>query len=305
VPPPGLSGSILAVLKVPYANACRKRTHFSKSSGVQVNQKTLVYEFWNGASCGEELYFLGTSQDAAFQNQAAERYRLEPYIDAFADFASARGLRVLEIGVGLGADHERFARAGAKLSGIDLTPRAVEFTRRRFEVLNLPCDVRVGDAEALEFEDETFDIVYSWGVLHHTPDTAKAIQEVLRVLKPGGVARIMMYHKNSMVGFMLWLRYAFAELHWKTSLQDIYSRYLESPGTKAYSKTEARNLMSGFQDIHLRTTLTHADLLESAAGQRHRGLLLDVAKKLWPRWLIRKLLPECGLFLMITARKPR
>src|SRR6185312_8242515 len=98
------------------------------------------------------------------------------------------------------------------------------------------------------------------------------IQEVLRVLKPNGIARIMIYHKNSVVGYMLWLRYAFARLRWRMSLQDVYSRFLESPGTKAYTNAEARILMSGFQDIRMRTTLTHADLLESAAGQRHRGL---------------------------------
>lgn len=93
---------------------------------------------------------------------------------------------MLEIGVGLGADHQRFAEAGADLYGIDLTERAVEHTRRRLALFELESRLAIGDAEDLAFPDEAFDQVYSWGVLHHSPDTPKAIDEVWRVLKPGG-----------------------------------------------------------------------------------------------------------------------
>src|SRR5437016_2153494 len=96
-----------------------------------------------------------------------------------------RGRRVLEIGVGLGADHQRFAEAGAELYGIDLTDRAVRHTQGRLALFGLTSKLEVGDAERLNFPDEYFDCVYSWGVLHHTPNTAAAIAEVRRVLKPG------------------------------------------------------------------------------------------------------------------------
>jgi 2-polyprenyl-3-methyl-5-hydroxy-6-metoxy-1,4-benzoquinol methylase len=92
--------------------------------------KRQVYEFWNRAACGEELYLAGLDR-VAYEREARTRYELEPYIAEFARFEEARGLRVLEIGVGLGADHQRFAEAGAELYGIDLTPRAIEQTRRR------------------------------------------------------------------------------------------------------------------------------------------------------------------------------
>jgi SAM-dependent methyltransferase len=131
--------------------------------------KRQVYEFWNRAACGEELYLAGLDR-AAYERQARRRYELEPYIAEFARFEEARGLRVLEIGVGLGADHERFAEAGAELYGIDLTPRAIEHTRRRLMLFDLTSRLAVGDAEALCFPDERFDLVYSWGVLHHTPE---------------------------------------------------------------------------------------------------------------------------------------
>jgi SAM-dependent methyltransferase len=193
--------------------------------------KRQVYEFWNRAPCGEELYLAGLDR-AAYERQARRRYELEPYIPEFARFEEARGLRVLEIGVGLGADHQRFAEAGAELYGIDLTPRAMEHTRRRLMLFGLRSKLAVADAEALPFRDEAFDLVYAWGVLHHTPDTPKAVAEVWRVLKPDGCARIMLYHKWSLVGLMLWTRYALLALRPWWSLRQVYARYLESPEQK-------------------------------------------------------------------------
>ena len=162
-----------------------------------------VHDFWNSASCGENLYLHGSTEIEAFEHQARERYRLEPGIPTLARFDTVAGRQVLEIGVGLGADHERFVRAGAKLKGVDLTERAVDFTRRRLALYGLDADVDVANAEALPFADNSFDIVYSWGVLHHSPNTKQAFREVLRVLRPGGEARLMIYNKYSVVGYML------------------------------------------------------------------------------------------------------
>jgi len=178
-----------------------------KSDDTGVAAKRRVHDFWNQASCGENLLLSNTDREG-YRAQLEERYRLEPIIPPFANFPAANGQRVLEIGVGLGADHLCFAEAGALLSGIDLTERAVEHTKRRLSLFDLTSDLSVGDAERLSFEDKTFDVVYSWGVLHHSPNTRRAVSEVYRVLKPGGKALIMVYHKWSTVGAMLWFRYA-------------------------------------------------------------------------------------------------
>lgn len=263
-----------------------------------------VHDFWNAASCGEALYLDPATADR-YQEQARIRYELEPYIPEFAGFAESKGKRVLEIGVGLGADHQRFAEAGALLSGIDLTERAVEHTRQRLASLGLRSNLAVGDAESLPFPDNSFDIVYSWGVLHHSPDTPRAIQEVYRVLAPGGTARIMIYHTWSMIGLMLWIRYGLLRLRPWRSLASLYAEHLESPGTKAYSIAEARALFRSFSDVQIRTVLTHGDLLTSDAGQRHRGLLLNVARAIWPRRIIETLIPWAGLFMLIEGRKAR
>jgi SAM-dependent methyltransferase len=264
--------------------------------------KRAVRDFWDKASCGEHLYLSGNDRNA-YIRQAEDRYALEPYIAAFADFEASAGKRVLEIGVGLGADHERFAAAGAILYGVDLTGRAVDHTRRRLEASKLSSNLRVADAELLPFSSSTFDIVYSWGVIHHSPDTPKAVAEIHRVLKAGGEARIMIYHKWSLVGGMLWARYALLCGRPWMSLRSVYARHLESPGTKAYSVAEARELFSKYSTVDIQTVLTHGDLLSSSAGQRHRGFALRLARRLWPRRAFRALVPGAGLFMLVKAKK--
>ena len=150
--------------------------------------KREVHDFWNKASCGEQLYLSG-SEKSSYIEQGRIRCELEPYIIEFAAFNAARDLDVLEIGVGLGADHQRFAEAGARLHGIDLTQRAIDYTRKRLDLFDLQSDLQIGDAEDLVFGDEKFDVVYSWGVLHVSPNTQKAIQEVHRVLRSGGTPK--------------------------------------------------------------------------------------------------------------------
>lgn len=264
-------------------------------------EKKDVKDFWNEGSCGEDLYLKGFSKDD-YAYQAKRRYELEPQL-VFGEFQKYNGKKTLEIGVGLGADHQQLAEAGAILSGIDLTERAVGHTKRRFELFGLNSNLQVADAENLPFEDASFDAVYTWGVIHHSPNTQKAVDEIYRILKPGGFAKIMIYSKYSIIGYMLWIRYALLTLKPWRSLSYIYYHYLESPGTKAYSYKEAQILLSKF-DIHsIETPIGHAELLTSDVGQRHRGFLLSFAKAVWPRWFFKIFMPNHGLGMMITCSK--
>jgi SAM-dependent methyltransferase len=265
--------------------------------------KDQVRAYWDAQSCGE-VYAGDTAEDTALATAAAARYALEPYIRGFAAFPSGAGRDVLEIGVGMGADHAEWAKSRPRsLTGIDLTPRAIGYARRYLAAQGLASRLEPADAEALPFPDASFDIVYSWGVLHHSPDTARAVREVHRVLRPGGVAKVMIYHSRSLTGYMLWLRYALLAGKPFTRLAEIYARHLESPGTKAYSPAGARALFAPFAEVRIAVQLNHGDLLMGAVGQRHRGALLGAAKALWPRPLIRALLPGHGLYLLIEARK--
>lgn len=261
-----------------------------------------VCDFWEEASCGETLFLKGLGKND-YLKKLELRYQIEPYIIDFAAFDQYKNKKVLEIGVGLGDDHQKFAESDAILYGIDLTKRAVSHAQRRFEFFGLTSHLEVANAEALPFDDESFDLVYSWGVLHHSPDTGKSIEEVYRVLKQGGEAKVMIYHKYSIVGYMLWLRYAFIRLKPFTPMNEIYSKHLESPGTKAYSIPEARTLFNKFQTVDIRTVLGTGDTLSYSAGQKHRGVLLSLARLFLPRWFIKKYFSGHGLIMMIKAKK--
>lgn len=161
------------------------------------NLKERVRAFWQANPCGVKFADAPPGTRKFYELVEAHRYTKEWHIPIAADFKSAGGLKVLEIGCGLGTDGAQFAEAGADYTGVDLTEAAVELARKRFEIFGVPGKFQTADAEQLEFDDNTFDLVYSHGVLHHTPDTAKAIREIHRVLRPGGRAMVMLYHRDS------------------------------------------------------------------------------------------------------------
>jgi ubiquinone/menaquinone biosynthesis C-methylase UbiE len=266
-------------------------------------EKAAVRGFWDAASCGE-VYARGEDLATRLAGVRQARYALEPYIPPFADFASGRGRDVLEVGVGMGCDHLEWARARPRrLCGVDLTTRAVAFTHDHLALHGLGSGLATGDAEALPYDDASFDLVYSFGVLHHSPDTARAVREVHRVLRPGGAAKVMIYQRHSLTAWMLWLRYALlAGRPWR-SLDEVCAQHLESPGTKVYSPDEARALFRDFASVRVAVQLNHGDLLLGEAGQRHRGALLGIARRLWPRRLLRRLAARRGLYLLIEAVK--
>jgi ubiquinone/menaquinone biosynthesis C-methylase UbiE len=151
---------------------------------------------WTADPCGPPITAQPGTREAIDQLLVAQRIA-EPWLgEAFAYKATA-GLDVLDVGCGQGIDLVEYARAGARATGIDLTPRHVELARSHVEALNLPATVVHGDAEYLPFGDASFDRVSSNGVLHHTPDMPGALREICRVLRPEGEARIAVYNRHS------------------------------------------------------------------------------------------------------------
>lgn len=136
---------------------------------------------------------------AAWAAVAAHRSAEQPWMGDVFPFDRAEGQDVLEIGVGLGTDFLRWARGGARVTGIDLTDRCAGITRQRLESQGLAGSVHVMDAESLQFADDSFDIVYSFGVLHQVPNPARAFQEIRRVLRPGGAFVGALYNRDSYV----------------------------------------------------------------------------------------------------------
>ena len=159
--------------------------------------KERVREFWQQHPCGTKFTDVETGSPEFFERIEQHRYEKEWHIPGAANFAATRGLKVLEIGCGIGTDGAQFARAGADYTGIDLTEAVIDLARIRFAASGLRGKFQVSDAEKLDFAADTFDLVYSHGVLHHTPDIEAAISEIHRVLKPGGRAKVMLYHRGS------------------------------------------------------------------------------------------------------------
>jgi SAM-dependent methyltransferase len=256
-----------------------------------------VRQFWNSDPCGTR-YLEGADSFAA---HAKARYTLEPYIHDFAQFSSSSGLRVLEIGVGMGADYLEWLKNGAQATGIDISSASLKRARARCLAAGYQPDVQEADAEHLPFPDDSFDVVYSYGVLHHSPDTQQCFMEVQRVLKPGAEARIMVYHHPSLTGLMLWLRYGL--LSGKSLRQCVYDR-LESPGTKSYTKAEASALLAGFENVAMKQVFSPGDLLLNQRSSRYQGLIYRLIWKMFPRRIVKSFGQGWGLFLLISARKP-
>lgn len=156
-----------------------------------------VHGFWNTEACDTGVVENASNDVDFYEKFREQRYRTQWHIPLLVPFSEAKNKDVLEIGIGNGADGVMFALNGGNYTGVDLTEAALEATRKHFEVLGLKGKFQKENAEQLSFPAETFDIVYSHGVLHHTPNIERAIDEVWRVLRPGGRAIIMLYHKTS------------------------------------------------------------------------------------------------------------
>jgi ubiquinone/menaquinone biosynthesis C-methylase UbiE len=254
------------------------------------NLKERVRAFWQANPCGVKFADAPPGTRKFFELVEAHRYTKEWHIPIAADFESARGLKVLEIGCGLGTDGAQFAQAGADYTGVDLTEAAVDLARKRFEMFDLPGKFQTADAEQLEFADETFDIVYSHGVLHHTPEPKKAIREIHRVLRTGGRAVVMLYHRDSYnyrINISMLRRAGAHLLKWNSGVklahlitrepldslrehanrlkaekesylspEEFLSRNTDGAGNplaRVYSRSEARELFEDFSKVMIRT----------------------------------------------------
>jgi len=273
-------------------------TTMAESSTPQL--KTEVKAFWNRQACGTEHARADKFSRDYFEQLEARRYQHEPFIHSFAQFTRYHRKRVLEVGFGPGTDFVQWLRAGAAASGVDLTEEALAHLTHRIQIYGLPEpeSLQVADAEHLPFESNTFDLGYSWGVLHHTPDTEASLRELVRVVRSGGEIKIMLYNRHSLCAFKCWGKHALLKgCPWK-SLSWALWNHVESIGTKGYTRAELHRMLSplGLIDIKVETYATCADRIERKAFllptiNAALGLLLNLSAN------------RLGWFHGIAARK--
>ncbi len=252
--------------------------------------KKAVRAYWEAEPCESRSGRGAPTREGFFRAIDAYRYEKSPFVEGFAKFEQSRGQKVLEVGLGSGSDFVRFARNGALLWGVDLTEASVKLINERLAMDGLTADVRVGDVEALDFGDEFFDIVYSYGVIHLTPDTPAAVRELYRVLKKGGVARIMIYNVGGLMWYYQWILFGLLKGRPGRSLRETAFYHNESIGTKLYSRLEAQELFAPFRSVNIQTVVDSGDMLDIQLSDRYR--------KVWLIRNIQKLAP------MLRAVRP-
>jgi len=216
-----------------------------------------IRTFWNSRPCNVRHSPKEVGTREYFDEVEHRKYFVEPHIPAFADFERWRGKSVLEIGCGLGTDTVNFARAGAKVTAIDLSDQSAALARQRLNVYGLGdrATIYVGNAEELPLilPPQTFDLVYSFGVIHHSPNPRRIVEHLRQYMTAGSELRLMVYSRISYKLF--WIMKS--EGIWDLSrIDELVARNSEaqsgSPVTYTYTFETARALLEGFRILDLR-----------------------------------------------------
>lgn len=252
--------------------------------------KEKIKNFWNDKPCGTLGVVPNQIDLIYFERIKERRYKLEPCIREVVDFSKLNRKRVLEVGCGIGIDSLEFAKVGAAHIGIDISTRSVALARKYFELNGYSPNISLADAGDLPFSDDSFDFIYSWGVLHHTTHMKKSLAEIYRVLKHGGDFCIMLYNRRSLVGLQLYLVYGLLRLKPFVSWKKLFAEHHESPGTEAFTDRETLILFKKFSNVKIANIVTSYDVRLT----RNRFL---------PRSLQGLVPSKFGFFKVITGKK--
>jgi 2-polyprenyl-3-methyl-5-hydroxy-6-metoxy-1,4-benzoquinol methylase len=235
--------------------------------------------------------FLDSAYYAAGQNGQPFGRFLKP------DFAS--GKQVLEVGCGMGTHAEMLLRNGARLTAIDQTTLAVESTRRRLELKQLDARVLLQDAEKLTFPDRSFDVVWTWGVIHHSSSTEQCVSEISRVLRPGGRLMMMVYYRPSLVYYLHCglIRGVLLGQLLRRSLHQIYVSATDGFYARVFSKFELRALLAPqFHSLQITVVGLKAELYPIP-----RNSLKIALERVTPDWLAKAILGKFGSMVVVEA----
>lgn len=262
-----------------------------------------VRRFWDRRPCNVRHSPREPGTRTYFDEVEARKYFVEPHIPSFAEFPRWRGKRVLEVGCGIGTDTINFSRAGARVTAVDLSGRSLEIARRRAEVFGLADRIRFvqGDAESLSrhVPPEPYDLVYSFGVIHHTPRPDRAVAEIRKYVRPGGTVKLMLYHRYATKVLGILLREGHGAV-WR--LDELAARHSEAqtgcPVTSLWTPGRVRTLLTGFRIRSMRVDHIFPYRVEDYVQYRYRR----VWQYRWlPRPVFRALERLFGWHLLVDA----
>jgi 2-polyprenyl-3-methyl-5-hydroxy-6-metoxy-1,4-benzoquinol methylase len=213
-----------------------------------------VQRYWDARPCNIRHSTKPVGSKEYFDEVEARKYFVEPHIPGFAEFDRWSGKRVLEVGCGIGTDSINFARAGAELTAVELSSESLRIAEERADVMGVADRIRFVQANAEELTstvtDGPYDLVYSFGVIHHTPHPQQALAEMRALAAPGGTLKLMIYHRRSWKVFSVVAAQGHGRF-WKTD--ELVAEHSEAqtgcPVTFSYTRREARELVerSGFE----------------------------------------------------------
>jgi len=265
-----------------------------------------VHQYWNARPCNIRHSPKPVGTREYFDEVETRKYFVESHIPAFADFERWRGKRVLEIGCGIGTDTISFARHGARVTAVDLTEKSLEVARERARVFGLEDQVQFFQANAEKLSEtvpvEKYDLIYSFGVIHHTPHPGLVLDELRKYATAETTLKVMVYHKRSWK--VLWILLAYGKGRvWQ--VDRLIAEYSEAqtgcPVTYSYSREEGRRWLAAHGFETTETDVEHIFPYRIADYVQYRY------KKVWYfRWmpspLFRRLEKMFGWHLCLTGR---
>jgi 2-polyprenyl-3-methyl-5-hydroxy-6-metoxy-1,4-benzoquinol methylase len=264
----------------------------------------LVRDFWNSRPCNIRHSRKEVGTREYFDEVERRKYFVEPHIPAFAEFEKWQGKRVLEIGCGLGTDTLNFARAGAQVTAVELSDESARLARKRLELYGVSgrATIHVGDAEDLPslLPAQSFDLVYSFGVIHHSPHPRRIAEHIRHYMTPASELRLMVYSRISYKLFWIMKQEGIWDL---SRIDELLARNSEAqsgcPVTYSYDDESAAALLDGFQILEMRKA--HIFTWDVDAYVRHEYVKA-------PEWAnvsdeeLARLERELGWHLLIRAR---
>lgn len=259
------------------------------------DKKLEVKSYWNSRPCDSKNSYLEFATKEYFLDIEKKRYHYHNYdMLKVMGFERYAGKKLLEVGCGIGTDGSQFSKNYALYTGIDLNPNSVYLAKKRFEIFGLDGNFCIADAENLPFKDNIFDVIYSMGVLHHTPNIHSAINDIHRILKKRGELIIMLYHKNVATWWIrtvLWegiLRRKLLKKSIENLRNDIEGE--NTPITHIYTKKNAFKLFQKYNEVYVESFFIHPSMI-------------PVVGYLVPSWVLASLSKRFGWHLIIKGIK--